>query len=73
MTILDLRSSWPCALCDSEAVAKRGTICPTCELRLDADHRMRHLDAQLPLDDPASMGSVIAFRGVEDVPTGDLF
>lgn len=34
MTIQDLRGSWPCALCDSEGVDKRGTVCPTCELKL---------------------------------------
>lgn len=53
-----MRGTWPCALCDSEAVAKRGTICPTCELRLDAGRRQRILDDAGPqlrlLDEPAS-------------------
>ena len=64
MSIEDMRGQWgrwPCALCDSETVDKRGTICPTCELRLDADHRLRKLEAaaaQLRLmdDEPAHLG-----------------
>jgi hypothetical protein len=68
--IQDVRGSWPCAYCDSEAVTKRGTICPACELRLDADHRQRKLDGaceQLGLEDPAAYGSVVAFRGMDTI------
>lgn len=68
MTIKDVRGcwgSWPCALCDSETVEKRGTICPTCELKLDAARMIDRLDEapQLRLlDEPAH-----PVRGWQDV------
>lgn len=58
MTTLDLRGSWPCALCDQTAVAKRGTICADCLERREGRTGLASVleagDTQLTLDWPVS-------------------